>query len=239
LLAGLVLVATIAACSSDSTSSEVDFTPYFLVAVDDEAHLESVSDELARIDGVLDTEVVPVLHDGTFGYDPNDAGKAVEVRVATTVSALALKDTIREASNVRVVVGPRPFSIETYSAWRLYIDVQCAQGSAASEVYFNLDATSAQIRRVLSALEADPDVTNVKYIDIHEAFVAAQRIFEDEPDAISGMHAGDFPASAKFDWQRGSATTPAQKYEPMNGVKTVLTKPGCEELGSWNELFGL
>lgn len=98
------------------------------------------------------------------------------------------------------------------------------KGGVEFEIFMQVGATEQQIEEVRTALEEDPDVDSIRFLDQEDAFDEFQRIFVDEPDLRESIRPEDLPSSFRV-----IPTDPAftedivARYETAPGVDTIET----------------
>lgn len=69
------------------------------------------------------------------------------------------------------------------------------KGGVEFEIFLTVDATDQEIEEVGAALEEDPDIESVTFLDQQDAFEEFQRIFQEDPDLQEGITPEDLPVS--------------------------------------------
>jgi cell division transport system permease protein len=111
------------------------------------------------------------------------------------------------------------------------------------DVYLNLDVTPSELDAITEQMDqarADGIVSEYRFLDEQGSYEAAQRLFRDNPEAISGMGVGDFPQSFRAKLSDAArAAEAADFFKGRPGVKTVLSPEKVAEniksVTDWNQ----
>ncbi len=98
------------------------------------------------------------------------------------------------------------------------------KGDVKLEAFMQVHATDQQIEDVRTALESDPQVKSVKFLDKEAAFEEFKKIFKEQPDLVKNINADSLPVSFRIAPVQAEVTPVIQRrYEAMSGVDEVAT----------------
>ncbi|MSO78538.1 MAG: ABC transporter permease [Acidimicrobiia bacterium] len=98
------------------------------------------------------------------------------------------------------------------------------KGDVKLEAFMQVHATDQQIADVQAALESDPQVKSVKFLDKEAAFEEFKKIFKEQPELVQNINADSLPVSFRIAPVQAEITPVIQRrYEAMSGVDEVAT----------------
>ncbi len=98
------------------------------------------------------------------------------------------------------------------------------KGDVKLEAFMQVHATDQQIADVQAALDTDPQVKSVKFLDKEAAFEEFKKIFKEQPDLVKNINADSLPVSFRIAPTQAEVTPVIQRrYEAMSGVDEVAT----------------
>jgi cell division protein FtsX len=97
-----------------------------------------------------------------------------------------------------------------------------ATNNVEPEVFMKLGATSPQVESVRIALEGDPDIASVRFLDHDAAYAEFKRAFAEQPELIQSTKPSDLPVSFRVTLldQRKTQEVKA-RYRHWPGVDTI------------------
>jgi len=100
-----------------------------------------------------------------------------------------------------------------------------AENLPATELYFVLDATTAQVNDVLDVLADEPEILRFEFCDRECAWERFQRLFADDPALIASTTPDDLPMSVRVFPYEGPPDELVRHLEMMSGVDEVRVVP--------------
>src|SRR5689334_17055690 len=92
------------------------------------------------------------------------------------------------------------------------------------EVFMTVSATQSQINDMRTALQAEPHIKHIQYLNHEEAYKEFKRIFRDSPDLIKNVGPKDLPTSYRIAPTDAKYTELiANEFRSRAGVGTVVT----------------
>ncbi len=97
------------------------------------------------------------------------------------------------------------------------------------EVFLKVGASSLQSAAVRAALESDPRVESISFLDHAAAYRIFAKDFSDQPALLQSTKPSDLPESFRVDLQLGASVPRTVKsYRNLSAVATVITHNGSQ-----------
>jgi hypothetical protein len=97
------------------------------------------------------------------------------------------------------------------------------QTANGPEIFMKADAAPSEVAAVRAALNTDPVVASIRFLDHNDALAEFKRIFADQPALVQSTKAADLPESFRITTQTTKHTDSLQRYTSMPGVDTIIT----------------